>query len=122
MFKWFMFLGLFVSTSVSVPVLASTSALAPSTPAPTSVFQTDETPNYCHDAAKNADWEIAIKRFPNDTVLLRLYALRRGLCAMIDEGRISLDLAIDLFEGGREQGIQERHKKKAPRNGDVISN
>ena len=72
-------------------------------------FSANATENYCHDADKNESWEKLVKQFPEDTVILRLYALRRGLCAMIDEETIELEKAIDLFEIERDRGIRERN-------------
>ena len=72
-------------------------------------FSANATENYCHDANKNESWEKLVKQFPEDTVILRLYALRRGLCAMIDEGTIELEKAIDLFEIEKDRGIRERN-------------
>ena len=67
--------------------------------------------NYCYDATENANWRTALKRFPNDSVLLRLYALRQGLCDMVDENIIPLDVAILLFEEERERWITEYRKE-----------
>lgn len=72
-------------------------------------FSANATENYCHDANKNESWEKLVKQFPEDTVILRLYALRRGLCAMIDEETIELEKAIDLFEIEKDRGIRERN-------------
>jgi hypothetical protein len=72
-------------------------------------FSANATENYCHDTDKNENWEKLIRQFPEDTVILRLYALRRGLCVMIDEGTVNLEKAIDLFEIERDRGIRERN-------------
>lgn len=72
-------------------------------------FSANATENYCHDADKIKNWEKLIRQFPEDTVILKLYALRRGLCAMIDEKTIELEKAIDLFEIEKDRGIRERN-------------
>lgn len=72
-----------------------------------------ESINYCHDKAKNKHWEQVIKQHKGDKMLQTLYALRRGLCTMIDEGKIGLDDAIDLFEEHRNRMLPSSDPEEA---------
>ena len=50
-----------------------------------------ESENYCHDPETTATWERMFKDSPEDPIVVKLYSLRKGLCAMIDEGKISFE-------------------------------
>lgn len=57
--------------------------------------------NQCHDSDKIKEWEGIISKYPNNPFLVKLYAMRIGLCQAVDEGKIDLDTAIDVFEAER---------------------
>jgi hypothetical protein len=57
--------------------------------------------NQCHDADKIKEWEGIIAKYPTNPFFVKLYAMRVGLCQAVDEGKIELDTAIDVFEEER---------------------
>ena len=59
--------------------------------------------NYCQDQEKIAQWEGIIARHRDEPFYAKLYALRVGLCKSIEEGKIDLDTAIDVFEEERSK-------------------
>jgi len=59
--------------------------------------------NYCHDADKIKEWEGIITKHSAEPLLVKLYAMRVGLCQMVDDGKIDLDTAIDVFEAERSK-------------------
>lgn len=69
----------------------------------------DSRVNYCLDEQKNADWEQQLHAYSKDHAVLKLYALRRGLCLMIEEKKITLKQAIDIFELEKAITIQKRY-------------
>ena len=68
--------------------------------------------NYCHQEDKNSDWIKTLQEYPNDPIIIKLFALRKGLCTMIDMKLISLERGIDLFEEERQKLLFERQKEK----------
>jgi hypothetical protein len=64
--------------------------------------------NYCHDEAVNAEWDELLADTPRDAIVIRLYALRQGLCGMIDRGQVGLDQATRIFELEHMKGVRER--------------
>lgn len=47
--------------------------------------------------------------------LIRTYALRRGVCALVDEGKISLKNRIQIFNIDRQRAITERSMEEGAR-------
>lgn len=68
----------------------------------------DESVNFCLDtqAAINND-ALAVK-YPEDEKVIRLVALRTGLCDLLAKEIIELDFAIDLFNQMQASSIRER--------------
>jgi hypothetical protein len=71
--------------------------------------------NYCHDDAMWAPMEALLKAHPDDTLVIRGYAMRLGLCRLIDDGKVSLETGIKLFELERQRAILERLQEQANR-------
>jgi hypothetical protein len=46
----------------------------------------DESDNYCNDAETNQQWARLLMKSPDGPMTIRLYALRDGLCDMVDRG------------------------------------
>lgn len=67
-----------------------------------------ESENYCHNENSWEEWEALIDKNPNDMEVQALHALRIGLCAIVDKGEITLEQAIEIFEGAREAIVQKR--------------
>jgi hypothetical protein len=72
----------------------------------------DPTQNYCKSAEKNAYWGKLLSQYKGDAMIVKLFALRTGLCAMIDAGAVTLSDAIDYYEQEKSKLLAER--KKAP--------
>jgi hypothetical protein len=68
----------------------------------------EQSTNFCLDpkAAKNNE-ELARKN-PQDQTLIKLVAMRVGLCDLLAKQIIDLDFAIDLFNGEHAHGVQKR--------------
>ena len=74
-------------------------------------FATEPT-SYCHDKEVNAYWEdLAIQAMDSSDVI-RLYKLRKDLCAQIDRGEISVENATDLFEYERARVVERLEQGK----------
>jgi len=43
----------------------------------------------------------------DDPMTIRLYALRDGLCGMVDRGQVKLEVAIAIFEDARSPKVME---------------
>lgn len=87
------------------------------------LFLTDQTiaqqrQNYCNDQAVWQEWHDVLKRNPDDDSVHMAYALRLGLCKMIESGEIDNDRAIRLFQEFMDslieskKGLAERDEKK----------
>jgi len=71
----------------------------------------EEPTNYCHEPEGAAQWEHLLANSPNDPIVIRLYALREGLCRMVDEGLVDPEQATDIFNGEHARGVMERLKE-----------
>lgn len=71
--------------------------------------------NYCHDQAAWDKIDTLLKRFPNDQLLIRSYAMRVGICRLIDEKKISLEAGIEVFDIERQRAVMERGMEDARR-------
>lgn len=69
----------------------------------------------CRDAAEWAQWDALLNKTPNDADVVTLYALRRGLCDMIERGQIEPQAAIELFERAHQAAIGRAIDNAAPR-------
>lgn len=49
---------------------------------------------------------------PNDPLVIRMYAMRKGLCAMIEEGKITRDQGTEIFELERSRVLIERQQNE----------
>lgn len=70
--------------------------------------------NYCREEASWHDWHALLEKNPDDDALHALYALRLGLCSMVESGNMSKDRATSIFENMRESLIEsykERDKR-----------
>ena len=67
-----------------------------------------ETKNFCLDPQAAQKNEALARETPRDPVLIRLVAMRAGLCDLIAKQVIDLDFAIDLFNAEHANGVQKR--------------
>ncbi|HYE36767.1 hypothetical protein [Methylocaldum sp.] len=72
-------------------------------------LQAEELPvNYCKDPKITADWEKQLANTPEDPLVIKLYALRVGLCHMVDQGRVKLEEAIRIWDIEHARSVNER--------------
>jgi len=57
-----------------------------------------EPENYCKDPSSWQQWHELLDKHPQDDALYALYATRRGLCTMVESGKIDLERAINIFD------------------------
>lgn len=69
-----------------------------------------ERSDYCHDPDAAKQWNRLLDRHASDPAVIKLYALRIGLCKMIDQGKLDVNQAIDIFEQERSRVIIERQQ------------
>ena len=69
-----------------------------------------EPKNHCLDSESWKEWDALIEKYPGDKDVQILHALRIGLCAKIEQGSITFEMANDLFNRAHELII----KKKRP--------
>jgi hypothetical protein len=69
-------------------------------------------PNYCHDPEANQHWGKLIEESPGDDILMRLFALRLGLCQLVESGQLDLDRATAIFEQARAGALMERRREE----------
>jgi hypothetical protein len=67
-----------------------------------------EAKNFCLDPKAAQKNEALARETPRDPILIRLVAMRAGLCDLLAKKIIDLDFAIDLFNGEHAHGIQKR--------------
>lgn len=76
-----------------------------------------EKKNHCHDKASWHEWHKLLAEHAEDDHLFGLYAMRRGLCGMVEAGTIEEDRATRIFEAAREELVGkwiEENKQKRP--------
>ena len=64
--------------------------------------------NHCSDPQVVLSWQQKIDTYPGDPLVQKLFALRKGLCAMVDEGSIELAAAVKLFDREQGEAVLER--------------
>lgn len=68
----------------------------------------DKPKNFCENQEKATANENLAKQHPTDERLIKLVALRAGLCDLLGKQIIELDLAIDVFEHERTNQMMKR--------------
>jgi hypothetical protein len=64
--------------------------------------------NFCLDPKAAQQNEALARKHPQDEVIVKLVAMRAGLCDLLAKKIIDLDFAIELFDAEHAQGIQKR--------------
>jgi hypothetical protein len=64
---------------------------------------------------ENPQWAYELENAPEDTVLIELFALRQGLCQMVDARSLSVDKPTAIFERARGRATIERRKEERER-------
>jgi len=67
--------------------------------------------NYCHDSSVNKEWATLLAQHPNDDAIAKLFAMRLGLCELVERGFIEHDRATKIFEKARAQEVREKRKR-----------
>ncbi len=68
--------------------------------------------NYCHDREAAEQWKSLVEKEPNDLALQRLHSLRLGICLKIEQGNLTLEQGITIFELERLKLIQKLAKEE----------
>ena len=71
--------------------------------------------NYCRDQSVNWQWADMLTETPDDPLIIKLVALRFGLCVLVDQGLIALNRATEIFEQERSEAIAERRQDEQQR-------
>lgn len=83
-------------------------------PAPVTAAEPDpgdpEPAHFCDDPTANQEWAEILAGNPQDDIIVRLYALRVGLCSMIAGDLLPVERAIVLFEEERGKAIIEQRR------------
>ena len=98
---------------ISALIILSTILIAIS---PATLALEDNEVNYCTDEAVNQRWADMLLQAPGDHLIIKLFALRSGLCVMIDQGLITLDQGTDIFENERLEAAMQRRQEQEERN------
>lgn len=69
--------------------------------------------DYCSDPESWKEWEELIEKYPNDSDIQALHALRIGLCFKVERGDLTVEQGTDIFEKARKAILE---KKKAENN------
>lgn len=78
----------------------------------TSLADTGNEPdNYCKDAVSWQQWHELLEKHPQDDALHALYAMRLGLCSMVESGKIDMDRSTRIFEKMRET-LVDRYREQ----------
>lgn len=87
--------------------LASDVSAAEEKPLPDPKADSD---NYCYQRKAWDDIEKLRRDAPSDPLVIRMYAMRKGLCEMIEEGKITREQGTEIFELKRSRSIIERQQ------------
>jgi hypothetical protein len=68
--------------------------------------------NYCYQQKAWDDIEKLRQEAPNDPLVIRMYAMRKGLCMLIEEGKIPFEQGIEIFELERSRTLIERQQEE----------
>ena len=83
------------------------------------VYEKKETENFCINPQDAIDNETLARDNPYDVRLVKLVALRAGLCDLIAKEIIDLDFAIDLFNKEHNVNIMERLQEEREANNEI---
>lgn len=71
--------------------------------------------NYCHNPESVSKNKALLGDHPDDPVIIRLIALRDGLCNMIDRKQITVEQGFDIFSDEKNKSIIQRSKEELTR-------
>jgi hypothetical protein len=64
--------------------------------------------DYCTDPKNYEEWTRFFRTAPENETIIRLFALRIGLCKMVDARMISLERAIGILEQERAKAVPKQ--------------
>jgi len=83
-------------------------------------FEIPEEPtNFCLDKQNALDNEEIARKNPYDEDIIKVVALRTGLCDLLDKGLIELDFAITLFNETHSMILMKRIQKERTANEEI---
>ena len=74
-----------------------------------------EEENYCQDKESWKEWDELVAKYPGDTDIQTLHALRLGLCAKVQRGDITVRQATKIFESARVAIINKKAAAEIPK-------
>jgi hypothetical protein len=80
----------------------------------------DKPKNFCLDPAFATNNENLAKEHPGDERLVKLVALRSGLCNLVLKNIVPLNTAIDIFDAEKENEMQKRLQEGQTNKGDIV--
>lgn len=90
-----------------IPIMALILCLS----SPCTADTVKESNNYCKDETSWQQWHELLAKHPQDDAIHALYATRRGLCSMVESGKIDLDRATRIFEKMRDS-LVDRYREQ----------
>ena len=75
--------------------------------------------NYCKEPASWEQWNALVAKCPNDLDVQTLHALRIGLCTKIEQGSITLEEAIALFDHAHRMVVERKLSEREKGKGDL---
>lgn len=67
--------------------------------------------DYCSDPESWGEWEELIEKYPNDSDVQALHALRIGLCLKVERGDLTVEQGTDIFEKARKAILEKKRAK-----------
>ena len=71
--------------------------------------------DYCSDPESWKEWEELVEKYPNDSDVQTLHALRIGLCLKVERGDLTVEQGTDIFEKARKAILEKKKAKTKTR-------
>ena len=78
--------------------------------------------DYCSDPESWEEWEELIEKYPNDSDIQALHALRIGLCLKVERGDLTVEQGTDIFEKARKAILEKKKAENKTLSYGIISN
>jgi uncharacterized protein YabN with tetrapyrrole methylase and pyrophosphatase domain len=73
----------------------------------------NEGATYCQDEQVNQHWQDAVTKHKGDPLVMRLYAVRRGLCEMLAEKKVDAKAARFMWDQAVISALVEKGREAA---------
>lgn len=70
---------------------------------------------FCHDTANKLEFDELLRKNRRDVGIIRLIAIRQGLCEMMENHQIPQKTGVDLWAAERQKILLERTKQQLNR-------